>query len=543
MNSGDRPLRWSLMGIIASSSTNSSPLWGFYRRYHVHFLQPNQYNHDYTNVDLPESRVSILIGSRKFVEGWSSWRVSAMGLLNMGKGEGPQVIQLFGRGIRLKGRDWSLKRSGSQHGQHHPDGLNHLERLFIFVWNANYIQAFRNMLEQEDMNREITIPVQIQCGLWKQLPVPKPETGYDIKSKTWTFENRTYSPVFVDLSPRVTIVSGDRIPVGGGSRVVSINFRQMAGALDKDALYADITAYKAFKGYENVYISKDCLIPALETSRLDVAGSDKANLAVLQQGASMILKMALDRFVAMKEREEESRHPVPTALVTAKESMIEYYTARVSSADLIPKIEKLIKSKSFFKNTDCREPSPRLHMDRHLYSPLLLNPADVDMEGVTFSPPGLNQSEAMFLKHVHEFWKKKHLEPAFRKIDIYVLRNLPGTGVGFYRHSGFFPDFILWIKDRSAKTTQVMFIDPHGMHHGGLSGNEDKIQAMKELKRLNEKKAFQKKRIRLNGFILTQTSLANMPGAEQMDWDRLEKEYHVLFQDDPGKYLEAVFEI
>jgi hypothetical protein len=34
-----------------------------------------------------------------------------MGLLNIGKGEGPQIIQLFGRGVRLKGKNLSLKRS------------------------------------------------------------------------------------------------------------------------------------------------------------------------------------------------------------------------------------------------------------------------------------------------------------------------------------------------------------------------------------------------------------------------------------------------
>ena len=56
------------------------------------------------------SHVNILIGSKKFVEGWNSWRVSNMGLINMGKGEGPQIIQLFGRGVRLKGKDYSLKR-------------------------------------------------------------------------------------------------------------------------------------------------------------------------------------------------------------------------------------------------------------------------------------------------------------------------------------------------------------------------------------------------------------------------------------------------
>ena len=58
-----------------------------------------------------DSRLHMLIGSRKFTEGWSSWRVSTMGLLNMGRGEGSQIIQLFGRGVRLKGRDYSLKRS------------------------------------------------------------------------------------------------------------------------------------------------------------------------------------------------------------------------------------------------------------------------------------------------------------------------------------------------------------------------------------------------------------------------------------------------
>ena len=35
-----------------------------------------------------------------------------MGLMNVGKGEGAQIIQLFGRGVRLKGYDLSLKRSG-----------------------------------------------------------------------------------------------------------------------------------------------------------------------------------------------------------------------------------------------------------------------------------------------------------------------------------------------------------------------------------------------------------------------------------------------
>jgi hypothetical protein len=38
------------------------------------------------NLSSENSRVNVLIGSKKFTEGWNSWRVSTMGLMNVGKG-------------------------------------------------------------------------------------------------------------------------------------------------------------------------------------------------------------------------------------------------------------------------------------------------------------------------------------------------------------------------------------------------------------------------------------------------------------------------
>ncbi len=37
-----------------------------------------------------------------------------MGLMNVGATEGAQIIQLFGRGVRLKGFDFSLKRRANE---------------------------------------------------------------------------------------------------------------------------------------------------------------------------------------------------------------------------------------------------------------------------------------------------------------------------------------------------------------------------------------------------------------------------------------------
>jgi hypothetical protein len=49
-----------------------------------------------------------------------------MGLMHVGRSEGSQIIQLFGRGVRLKGYEWSLKRSGHSHAPLRPTFIEEL---------------------------------------------------------------------------------------------------------------------------------------------------------------------------------------------------------------------------------------------------------------------------------------------------------------------------------------------------------------------------------------------------------------------------------
>jgi len=95
----------------------------------------------FLTINNPQSHINILIGSKKFIEGWNSWRVSSMALMNIGKSEGSQIIQLFGRGVRFKGENLSLKR------ENNPDkNLKVLQTLYIFGLNANYISYFLNTI-------------------------------------------------------------------------------------------------------------------------------------------------------------------------------------------------------------------------------------------------------------------------------------------------------------------------------------------------------------------------------------------------------------
>ncbi len=110
-------------------------------------------------INKPHSTVNLLIGSKKFTEGWSSWRVSTMGLMNIGKGEGAQIIQLFGRGVRLKGYGISLKRSGKAQlpeGVERPKHIGLLETLGIFGIHADYMAQFREFLKKRECLKTTT---------------------------------------------------------------------------------------------------------------------------------------------------------------------------------------------------------------------------------------------------------------------------------------------------------------------------------------------------------------------------------------------------
>ena len=169
-------------------------------------------------------------------------------------------------------------------------------------------------------------------------------------------------------------------------------------------------------------------------------------------------------------------------------------------------LKQLAKQRRFDADEEAA-PLPRLHIDRSLSNPLLLDPSEFGLEDVSVSPPGLSKNERVFVKDLRAFWTAHQHEEPYRHLEIYLLRNLPKVGVGFFNHSGFYPDFILWARDPRDKTTHVRFIDPHGLHHGGLSGNTNRFEAFRQLKAVSEQLDFQRGRIKLGGFLLVPTPL------------------------------------
>ena len=491
----------------------------------------------FASIPAPDSPVNLLIGARKFIEGWSSWRVSAMGLLNMGKGEGSQVIQLFGRGVRLRGKNRSLKRSGClpEEGPH-PEGLVNLETLYIFGWNADFVQRFREMLEREQVMKELTFTTYNLFDSKLRLPAPRTKKGYDVKKETWRVKAEELG-VVVDLTPKLSTLAGPTAGLGflGKSQRVTID-SAITPLLNFNELFSRLLEHKNARGYHNFFVPRHEIPAILRTCEVRISSLEATTPDILMEAADRALRSYLDRYVSQKERIAESGQLEP-GLLAIREQPVQYIV-RTSSEDLYNEIKELIaKGPAELKKTCSYRPLPRLHVDCHLYSPVLLDPDKNGVKELKVSPPGLLENEKTLLEGIFAFWASHRNDATMKDLEIYILRNLPKVGIGFFRQSGFYPDFMFWIRNRTSKSVNLRFLESHGMHHDGLFGaNKSKIESLHELGRLSLRKDFRAKNLVLDGYILTSTKKDEIPGAEQKDWDELELEYRILNEDglDPG---------
>ena len=118
--------------------------------------------------------------------------------------------------------------------------------------------------------------------------------------------------------------------------------------------------------------------------------------------------------------------------------------------------------------------------------------------------------------------------------ELFLLRNLSrGKGVGFFESSGFYPDFILWVKSKDKQ--RIVFIEPHGMRMADAYVNDDKAQLHERLPDLSKEIAKRSghRKVQLDSFIISATRYADLPthyGGEKWTRDDYEAR-HILFQE------------
>lgn len=539
-------------------------------------------------INMPHSTVNLLIGSKKFTEGWSSWRVSTMGLMNVGRGEGAQIIQLFGRGVRLKGYELSLKRSGKTdlpEGVERPKHIGVLETLGIFGIRADYMAQFRDFLEEEGLSTnddriEFLLPVIRNLGTQKlktirlkkaingvstefgdafrklaPIPTVVPPNLQDPIEHKQLHENR----LVLNWYPKIQAMRSGGL-VGGDADAAPnethLTLRHVA-FLDVDRLYFELERFKAERGWYNLNLTRpgiEALLADQSWYRLQIPEKELSfasfeedsfgkKVRLWQEIAVSLLKKYTERYYTFKKRHWELPHLEYRDLegddpnfLCVKESPDEgYYRILIdrSRDDIVSRLGELKNSivQGDFKPWEFQG-MRAIGFGRHLYQPLLF----LDSNIVEISPAPLNKGELRFVEDLKAFYEIN--ADYFKTRELYLLRNLSkGRGVGFFEAGNFHPDFILWLL--AGDQQHVIFVDPKGIRN--LGATDPKIQFHETIKEIENRLG--DSAVCLQSFIVSSTPSATMQALWNMEKSEMQKR-NVLFQEEDSEtYIAAMLKI
>jgi len=436
----------------------------------------------FQSISETNSSIKILIGSKKFIEGWNSWRVSSMGLMNMGKSEGAQIIQLFGRGVRLKGKEFSLKREEKKTDYY----IRALQTIFIMGLNASYMNRFLSEIEKEVPDYS-DFPIDIQFNSeenWNgKILSFKKDLGKEFKT---CLIELCYSPeiakrIIIDLRNRILVAEGGFSSQSAEDSVTySENFlHTFSDFIDLNYVLLETNRYKLLKGYNNLIIKKETLNQIIREGNFTIYSHkgqfvlEDAVSGKIQSIASNIIKDYINKYYADKEKSFLSEYLTYDMLDSEVHN--ELFPANQKMIVRVPKkYESFIKER---KDSICEIYSkdnkvlPSIHFDKHLYSPIAIIAGGKKYREIKTIPVRLNEGETIFIKHLREFINESG---NFNGLEVFVLRNLALKGFGFFMESSsFYPDFIIWVVDGLKQ--YIYFLDPKGIMLGETHFNNPKV--------------------------------------------------------------------
>lgn len=525
------------------------------------------------------STITMLIGAKKFNTGWNSYRVSVMGLMKIGQTEGSDIIQMFGRGVRLRGYQHSLKRSSELpediKPSELPEQLRTIETLYVFGVKAEYMKVFDEATKANDMpeGSSDTETITIETK-WTTEPFPSDLKTIQVKEKA-NFKKQEVlditqykDKVDVTLDMYATAISkysGE----DESSSVATRNDGKLSAMhinlLDWNEICFQLTDMIADRGWHNMMFSKTELKSVMEDTRWYtlyipekelLPRSFRTDVEKWQQIVIVLLRAYIEKVYSRQRRIYNDENVVSVPLSVESENIIKKHTIQIrkDKTEEVKHIQQLIdmiESKTMTADTMIESPwFEGLYFDKHLYIPLLYL-MEKDMTGfrpyvdrfsgqpwLKISPVPLNDGERDFVKDLRTFCQNHVDDDILKNRKLFLLRNQSKKGVGFFDGNGFYPDFILWVKE--GRKQKVVFIDPKGIRNLDDGMKNPKIQLYARLRDVIMPQLRDKNLI-LDSYILSVTQY------NQIRWNaKPEKQTfidnHVLFQKDGDDYIRMMME-
>jgi superfamily II DNA or RNA helicase len=462
----------------------------------------------FQNVDRRDSPINVLVGSRKFSEGWNCFRLSVTGLLNLGSSKGNQIIQIFGRGVRLHGARDDGKRLFPDHvddyytlGDDVEDEIRRLETLTVFSLRRSYLETFIEEIQKEVKPRT-SFTIRVNPTIMK------------LGDEEVTFETyREHLPIFKsrkqeigwvkvvldDGTFRYEHLDGDDGETGEFERYrTRLDYRT-----DRETEGHNVR-YKLHNEEDGrgLYHTLDSFLDHAGWARTIRDAADKAQLALYARDENGDLRPAtLPDLIQLVESIQYKSplndagietidalgHEIIRDVVGKLENKVHYDINRrhyvydeplavsdqTTDRDIIyeyvvtKQFDEQEEKDAFERDLDAKkdEIEEALQIgpiDEHIYEPLLEEGEDGD--GMQISPDALNAGERKFVDDLSRYVTTHFADS--ERYDFYLLRNVESLkSIGIFMESDehtFYPDFVLWGLDHETGETDVAFVDPKG---------------------------------------------------------------------------------
>ena len=471
----------------------------------------------FADVDRPDSTVNVVIGARRFIAGWNSWRVSTMGLMHVGVGEGPEIIQMFGRGVRLRGWNMSLKRHRESGAELPPDsaGLQELETLYIFGLRANYMQTFRDLLRAEGVrvDRE---PIRLRTS-WnvdrrKNLKLIRLQDGpkYECSDRrpVLPYPGESDSPtVEMDLHSRLQSVGSTELTRGGDAERAPVKLDpRHAAFFDRTRIRDALAAHKQRMRWHNLVIRPETVDRLLENDGWYVLHAPPERMqvecfedvrALEDVAVDLINEYAAEFWLRQRRQWRRDRIEVVTLEEDDPNNIREYrLSIDADESESVRFVRDLAENRQYGHFHSLK--LAVLKIKRHAYHPLLHTDKGCQ---ITIQPAALDKNEKTVVEALGALADDR--DPCLRGRELYLIRNLSrGRGVSFFDDYTYYPDFIVWLIDDESQ--HVVFLDPKGLVRYGPKERR-KVRLHTDIKEIEARVQATDPDLRLHAYVLSVT--------------------------------------
>jgi len=231
------------------------------------------------NLDAKNSDTNILIGSRRFAEGWDNYRPASLTLLNLGSSEGSLIIQMFGRMVRFKGKNLDGKREQLPKN----DYGNFLQTSYIYGLNGKYINDFLKNLSANTsggLNSEIICETRVSISHDNKLIMPfvqeisKDDFTLNLLNDNWINQVNKIKKNISSVS--TLIYSSDKLyddmKLKSEENITYYCKELFLKIIDEDEIMNKIRKYFHTNNMYNIKYDKKVILTAIKSNKYEIYG-------------------------------------------------------------------------------------------------------------------------------------------------------------------------------------------------------------------------------------------------------------------------------